>query len=310
MFGYTNVLSPGISIYLYLFLSLVGTSLCIFIAEKITEKGICDGRDLLMAVSVIVYLPKTIAEQFLERLDKNHLPLFVLDLLLIFLSLGIAIFIHQTFIRVPIKAAIEEDPENTSEANKHILIKLNAVADFPINFSIAIQILALRVVYFYNDASNSWFYSDLVQSLFLFGVTFLFTFLYTTRYITPETIKKEFLALTTSFRIEEGKQPYSERNVVVKEASYEKLLLRATFINACFLGFLAILPIILPKLGFSKELAGLVGAASIIFIVNAVSGALYNIDQYLYKYDFETIEDIAGSDFVGKEVFYLPEDSE
>lgn len=309
-FVYLNLLSSGMNLFLYLFMSLIGTSICIYIAEKITEKGICNGRDLLMAVSVIVFLPKTIAAQFLERLDNHQLLFFVLDLMLLFLSLGIAILISQALIRVPIKTSTEEYAEKGSETNAHILIKLNPVADYPINFALAIQFLALTVFNFFMDTSGALLFSDLIQSLVLFALTFLSTFLYTVKCITPETIKRQFLALTATFRIDEGEQPLSEKNVIVKEEFYEKLLLRSTFVNAFCLGLLSILPIILPKLGISINLAGLISSASIIFVVNAVLGALYNIDKYLYQFDFETIEDISGASLIGEEVFYLPEDAE
>jgi len=307
---YLNLLSPGMNLFLYLFMSLIGTSVCIYIAEKITEKGICNGRDLLMGVSVIVFLPKTFASQFLERLDNHQLLFFVLDLMLMLLPLGIAIFISQALVRVPIKTSTEEDTGNTVETNTHILIKLNSVADYPINFAIAIQLISLTVLNFFMDTSKALLFSDLTQSLVLFAITFLSTFLYTARCITPETIKKQFLALTASFRIDVEDQPLLEKNVVVKEEFYERLLLKATFVNACCLGLMAILPIILPKLGISINLAGLISSASIIFVVNSVFGALYNIDEYLYQFDFETIEAINGASLIGKEVFYLPEDTE
>jgi preprotein translocase subunit SecY len=291
---------PNWSLLLFVLISTATTAVCIYISEKITEKGICDGRDLLMGVSTLLVLPKAVLFEFSIGLANNQLFFFIFDLLLLFLSVGIALLLSQSLINIPIQIASEGETGNQKEEN--ILTKLNPADDYPINFAMAIQFLPLTFIGYFTDSTRHLVFSDSLKCIILFLITFIATFVFVARQVTPQSIIDNFVALKgqENSHIGTTKEKFS-----IKENEFEKIIFKGTVVNASLLGFLAILPIVSTHLGVSIKYGELIGGASIIFVVNFVTGALYTFDNYLYQNGFETFEELCHGRLLGKDSFYL-----
>lgn len=303
-----NLLSPNTSLALFMVINVASSALCIFLAERISEKGICDGRDVLMGVSVLLLLPEAIFSQLFSRPDSHGFFFVIFDIALMVFSLGIAILLSQTLLNIPLKIRNGENKNELTEKDTQILLKLNPGDDYPINFALIIPFSLLSIFQNYTGLIIS--YSDTFKCFFTFIVTIASTFFYVSRHITPDMIKSSYRSLLIKFNLMPSPE-IVEENIIVEESSYDSLLTNATLITASCLSLLSIIPIVGPHLGVSPTYANLIGGASAIFVVNFIMGALRNIEMYLQQYGFESLEKINGESIIGKEVFYLPvEESE
>ncbi|NUO00447.1 MAG: hypothetical protein HUU01_07490 [Saprospiraceae bacterium] len=302
-----NLLPLAFNPLLFILINVASSAFCIFLAEKISEKGICNGRDLLMAVSVLSIAPKAIFDQFSNRINTGEPLFFIFDIALLLICFIIAILISQTLISLPIKVFSKTNESELIEKNAHILMKMNPAGDYSINCIMAIQFIPLSIMTIFFDLKNTFSLSDTWKCIIIFTTILLSTFFYILKYTSPGIIKRNFLFLLNKSNLMPSSEIH-EDDISVDENQYDKLIISTTIINAFCLSFLSILPIVGQYWGILFEYTTLIGGASIIFLVNAITAALYHIDLYLRQYGVETFEEICKGTLIGEEVFYLPYD--
>jgi preprotein translocase subunit SecY len=266
-----------------------GTIFCMWLGEKITDRGIGNGISLLIMVGIIARLPQAFFAEVLGRFD--NLIFLILELLGFFLVVIATILVVQGVRKIPIQAAKRmvgrAAGAPTSSANDFINLKLSAAGVMPIIFAQAIMFLPLTAAQWATGsagvqsnlllAMNNPF--SLPYNIVFFILIVIFTYVYTALIVNPQQYA-EYLKRMNSFI--PGIKPGQDTQDYI-----DTLTTRITLPGALFIGFIAILPAIVSATGVNVSFSYFFGGTSLLILVGVVLDTLQQIESYLLmrKYD-------------------------
>ncbi len=82
-----------------------GTVFCMWLGERITDKGIGNGTSLIIQAGIIARLPQSFAFEFQKLFSENKLLLFFVELAMLFVIVMATILVIQGVRRIPIQFA-------------------------------------------------------------------------------------------------------------------------------------------------------------------------------------------------------------
>ena len=271
-----------------------GTVFCMWLGERITEKGIGNGVSMLMMIGIISSLPGAISEEIVHRGSRGMLIL-VIEMLVFFLIIIIVVSFTQATRRVPLKY-VKQIVGGSSYGGKrqYIPIKLNNVGVMPIIFA---QVFMFFLAFIFNIwAENStvaaaigrtlndyttWQY-HLVHSCLIIA----FTFFYTAITINPSKIAED-MKRNNSFV--PGVQSGNATAIF-----FDEVLGKTTFAGALLLAAISILPAFANMLGVSSNFSKFYGGTSLLIMVGVVLETLQQIESYLLMRHYEGIINTGG----------------
>ncbi|MBP8724521.1 MAG: preprotein translocase subunit SecY [Saprospiraceae bacterium] len=289
----TGAVDPNISQFIFWFSNSIilatGTVFCMWIGERITDRGVGNGISLLIMVGIIASLPSA----FAFELNTQQLLLFLLELVILFLIVIACIMVIQGVRKIPIQFAkrmVGRGAGSMPAANNRdfIPLKVNAAGVMPIIFAQAILFLPLTAVqYMTADPSLGTtgflqvitdpygFWHNLVTFLLVVG----FTYIYTALIVNPQNYA-EYLKRQNAFI--PGIKPGQDT-----EEYIDATTTRITLPGSIFLGILTILPAIAVVFGVNPEFARFFGGSSVLIMVGVILDTLAVIESYLLmrKYD-------------------------
>jgi len=274
--------------YLYILLLVAGTMFCMWLGEKITDKGIGNGISLLIAIGIISRLPKAL----LGEIDKNGvtgLGFFILELVGLFFTILLTVAIIQATRRIPLQYARQMAVGSSIAGGPrtYLPFKLTLVGVMPVIFAQTLTIIpqfignSLGDVDYIGGFLVSLSQSDSVShNLFLCFLIIVFTYFYTALTVNPVKIAGD-LSRNQAY-IPEVKPGEDTINYI------DKVLSLITFPGAIFLCIIAVLPALVKGLfGLDQEVASFFGGTSLLIMVGVVLDTLQQIESYLLmrKYD-------------------------
>ena len=186
-----------VSTTLFMFSSLVllsaGTMFCMWLGEKITEKGIGNGISMLIMIGIISRFPGAIIAEVLSKGTSGMLLLLIEAAVLFFVVLGVVALTEATR-RIPVQYAKQVVGGKVYGCQRqYIPIKVNASGVMPIIFAQSLMFLPALIAQIWSAESDiasyigstfsdftSWQY-NLVFALMII----LFTFFYTAITVNP-----------------------------------------------------------------------------------------------------------------------------
>jgi preprotein translocase subunit SecY len=271
------------------FLLVGGTIFCMWLGEKITDKGIGNGISMLIMIGIVARFPGAIISEFQSNGWSKAL-LTVLELVVLFLIVMFAIMLTQAVRRVQIQYARQvvgnRSPIDTGE-RQYLPLKLNTPGVMPIIFAQALMFLpsliagafaeksdvAQRIATTFGDFT-SWPYNLLYAVLII-----VFTFFYTAISVNPSQIADD---MKRGGGFAPGIKPGEDTTNFIAT-----ILDRITLPGAVMLASLAILPAIASLFGVKQQFALFFGGTSLLILVGVVLDTLSQIEGYLVskKYD-------------------------
>jgi preprotein translocase subunit SecY len=290
-----NAVTPEISDGLFWFTNIViltaGTIFCMWLGERITDKGIGNGTSLIIQAGIIARLPQAFAFELQKLIGDNKILLLVIEMALFFLVIMLTILIIQGVRKIPLqfaKRAVGRSGATmpTSTARDHLPLKVNSAGVMPIIFAQALMFIPATIYsYVSGDQAQTGrihMFSDVFSlgyNALFFILIVLFTYVYTALMINP-TNYADYLKRSNAFV--PGVKPGEST------ADYiENIMSLITLPGAIFLGIIGILPSIAATFGVNQEFALFFGGTTLLIMVGVALDTLQVIETYLLqdKYD-------------------------
>ncbi len=264
-----------------------GTIFCMWLGEKITEKGIGNGISMLIMIGIIAQFPDSIIKEAFAK-GTNGALLFVLEIVALFFVVMATVLLVQAVRRIPVQYAKQVVGNKVYGGQRqYIPLKVNASGVMPIIFAQSLMFLpgllsgffaetndtAASVVRTFGDIT-SWQY-NLVFGLMII----LFTFFYTAITINSTQISDD---LKRNGGFVPGVKPGRPT------ADYiDAVLSRITLPGSIFLAVIAVLPAFANLAGITMEFAYFYGGTSLLIMVGVILDTLQQIESYLLMRHYE-----------------------
>ncbi len=268
-----------------------GTVFCMWLGERITDKGIGNGVSLIIMVGIIARLPQAFVFEFQKLFGDNQLLLFFVELAFFFAVVMITVLVIQGVRRIPIQFAKRMVgrmggglPQSSSR--DYLPLKVNSAGVMPIIFAQALMFLPATALQYLAGADAQSIGLRTFNDIYSFGynavffiLIVVFTYVYTALMINP-TNYAEYLKRSNAF-IPGVKPGEATANYI------DTIMTRITLPGAIFLGFIGILPSIAASLGVNQQFALFFGGTTLLIMVGVALDTLQVVESYLLtkKYD-------------------------
>jgi preprotein translocase subunit SecY len=290
-----GAVSPDVPEGLFWFSNIIilsaGTIFCMWLGERITDKGIGNGTSLIIQAGIIARLPQAFVFEFQKLFSDNKLLIFFLELALFFVVVMATILVIQGVRRIPIQFAKRMVGRTggampAASARDYLPLKVNSAGVMPIIFAQALMFLpATAIQYMSGESVNTGrihMLSDIYSlgyNVLFFSLIVIFTYVYTALMINP-TSYADYLKRNNAFI--PGVKPGEATSDYI-----DNIMTRITLPGAVFLGLIGILPSIAATFGINQQFALFFGGTTLLIMVGVALDTLQVIESYLLtqKYD-------------------------
>lgn len=277
------------SFRLYSVIILVaGTMFCMWLGEKITDKGIGNGISMLIMIGIVSRFPASLLGEAQSRGMSGAL-LFIIEVVALFFVVMGAVMVTQAVRRIPVQYAkqVVGNRVSLSGERQYIPLKLNAAGVMPIIFAQALMFVPGLLAQSFADKSE--FAQSVAQAFgdfttwqynLLFAVLIIvFTFFYTAISINPTQISDD---MKRGGGFVPGVKPGEATSNFIAD-----ILDRITLPGAFMLAIIAILPAVASVFGITRGFASFFGGTSLLILVGVVLDTLQQIESYLLMRKYE-----------------------
>ena len=281
------IINPGIFFFFSAITIVVaGTMFCMWLGERITDKGIGNGISVLIMIGIVSRLPIALYQEITNR-GMSGMLLFIIELIVLFGIVMSVILLTQATRRIPIQYAKQVIGNKLYGGKRDFIpLKLNSAGVMPIIFAQALMFIPVLLAGLWRDSDisayigstfsdpYSWQYGLLFASLIL-----IFTFFYTAITINSNDIADN-LKRNSGFipGVKPGKQTAEFIDTVLS---------RITLPGALFLAIIAILPGLAVRAGVGQQFAQFYGGTSLLIMVGVILDTLQQIESHLLMRHYE-----------------------
>ena len=256
-----------------------GSVLLMYVGELISEFGIGNGVSLIIFGGIIAGLP-TALSQIIFTYTAAMIPTYVAFLVVALVIILGVVLISEAERPVPITYAKQvRGNKMYGGVSTYLPLRVNMAGVIPIIFALSILLLPQMVTNFLitigsagvvNAANaingflnNQWYYG-----ITYFLLVFLFTYFYTAVTFDPDSISKN---LQKSGAFIPGVRPGDPTS-----AHIAAILTRITLVGALFLGFIAVLPVVVQ--GISGITSLTIGGTALLIAVSVVIDLIKKVE--------------------------------
>jgi len=281
------IIQPGLFYTISSMIIIVaGTMFCMWLGERITDKGIGNGISMLIMIGIVSRFPVAILQE-VDSKGLNGALLFIIEILALFFVVVGVIALTQATRKIPIQYAKQVVGNKLYGGKRDFIpLKLNSAGVMPIIFAQALMFIPPLTASIWRDSDigayvgttfadfTSWQYNLLFASLII-----IFTFFYTAITV-PSNDIADNLKRNGGFvpGIKPGKQTAE---------FIDGILSKITLPGAIFLAMVAILPAFAVKAGITQNFAYFYGGTSLLILVGVVLDTLQQIESYLLMRHYE-----------------------
>ncbi len=260
----------------------VGSLLLMWLGELITEFGIGNGVSLIIFAGIVSALPGAIS-RLLLTFDASMLPSYIGFLAVAIFVVWAVVLITEAERPIPITYAKQVRGNKVyGGVSTYLPLRVNQAGVIPIIFALSLLLFPQMIVRFLSNVNNEMIQkiSAFVLSLLAnqtfyaiayFLLVFVFTYFYTAVTFDPDQISKN---LQRSGAFIPGVRPGSPTSTHIA-----RILFRITMVGALFLGFIAVLPLIVQGLTGISSVA--IGGTGLLIVVAVVIDLLKKMDAQL-----------------------------
>ncbi|UZR92389.1 preprotein translocase subunit SecY [Chondrinema litorale] len=273
-----------------MFILTAGTVFCMWLGERITEKGIGNGISMLIMIGIISSFPLAIVQEIGEK-GTSGLLLLVLEFLALFFIVMSVVLLTTAVRRIPVQYARQVVGGSKKQLGKgqrsYIPLKVNTANVMPIIFAQSLMFLPSLVASAWADQNDTARYIAQTFATFTsleYNITFailiiLFTFFYTAITINPKQMADD---MKRNNAFIPGVKP-GDPTADYISAVIDKI----TLPGALFLAIVAVLPAFANAAGISINFAQFYGGTSLIIMVGVILDTLQQIESYLLMRHYE-----------------------
>jgi len=282
------IINPGFFFYFSAITILIaGTMFCMWLGERITDKGIGNGISVLIMIGIVSRLPLAFYDEAVNNRGMGQAIIFIIELIVLFAVVMGVIMLTQATRRIPIQYAKQVIGNKLYGGKRDFIpLKLNSAGVMPIIFAQALMFIPVLLVGIWKDTDTgasisqvfndpfSWQYSLVFGSLIL-----VFTFFYTAITINSNDIADN---LKRNGGFIPGVKPGKDTADFI-----DTVLSRITLPGALFLAVIAILPAFAVAAGIGQNFAQFYGGTSLLIMVGVILDTLQQIESYLLMRHYE-----------------------
>ena len=261
------------------FVIAAGAMLIMWVGELITEYGVGNGVSLIIFAGIVAGIPSSLA-QFAFTFDISQVPAYIgFAAVAVAVTAGV-VFITEAERPIPVTYARRgRGMKVLGGVSTYLPLRVNQSGVMPIIFALSILLFPQMIASFLapssiplvasaaaavvSGLSNSWVYGAMY-----FFLVVVFTYFYTAITFEPHQVAKN---LQKNGAFIPGVRPG------LTTAEYlGTIITRVTLVGALFLGFLAVLPIILQ--GVTGITALTIGGTALLIVVSVVLDLVKKID--------------------------------
>jgi preprotein translocase subunit SecY len=269
-----------------------GTIFCMWLGEKITDKGIGNGISMLIMIGIVSRFPGALVAESVSR-GSSLLLLFLLELIALFFVVMGVILLTQAVRKIPVQYA--KQVAGAKESNKkpvigqrsYLPLKINSAGVMPIIFAQSLMFLPSLVASLFadtNDFANYVYTTFQDFTTWQYNLTFailiiLFTFFYTAITVNPKQIAED---MKRNGGFVPGVKPGDPTAEYI-----DNIVDRITLPAALFISIVAIMPAFASMAGVSQDFAQFYGGTSLLIMVGVILDTLQQIESYLLMKHYE-----------------------
>ncbi len=286
-----EAISPNISQTFFTISSMIiltaGTMFCMWLGERITDRGIGQGISMLIMIGIVSRFPAAIIQEGQTR-GMNGALFFVLEIAALFFVVMGVVLLTQAVRRIPVQYAKQVVGNKVYGGQRqYIPLKVNAVGVMPIIFAQSLMFLpSILAGAFQNSSDTAGSISQTFSNpnSLIYNVVFalmiiIFTYFYTAISINPKQIADD---MKRNNGFVPGVQPGEPTAEYI-----DNILSRVTLPGALFLALIAVLPAIVGSMGVTQGFAAFFGGTSLLIMVSVVLDTLQQIESYLLMKHYE-----------------------
>ncbi|MFT5885868.1 MAG: preprotein translocase subunit SecY [Arcticibacterium sp.] len=280
--------NQGLFYFSSVIMLVAGTMMCVWLGERMTEKGVGNGISMIIMIGIISRLPAGLVQEFSARANGGQILFFIIEMIVLFLVVVFAVAITQAVRRVPVQYAKQiVGNKMVSGQRQYLPLKVNISGVMPIIFGQALMFVPAALASVFADTSDFWaniqtVFSDFTSWQYNALYAFLiiaFTFFYTAITINPNQMADD---MKRGGGFIPGVKPG------VNTSNYIAAILdRITLPGAFLLASIAIFPAIASMFGVSNVFAQFFGGTSLLILVGVVLDTLQQVESYLLMKRYE-----------------------
>jgi preprotein translocase subunit SecY len=256
-----------------------GTLFCMWLGEKITDRGIGNGISLLIMIGIVAGLPAGLIAEFGLREQAGQIMSFVIELVFLVIIVMASVALVQGVRRIPVQYAKQMRGNRMVVGHRqYIPIKVNAAGVMPIIFAQALMFIPGFFQQMMPESQSSVLamlndYTSWPYNLIYFFLVVIFTYFYTAITVNPVQIADD---LKRNGGFIPGVKPGRRTAEFL-----DNILSRVTLPGSIFLGLIAIMPAFAGGFGISQSFALFFGGTSLLIMVGVVLDTLQQIESHL-----------------------------
>ncbi|RYU84365.1 preprotein translocase subunit SecY [Hymenobacter persicinus] len=258
-----------------------GTLFCMWLGEKITDKGIGNGISMIIMIGIVSRLPGAIVGEALAKGMRGSL-IFLIEAVVLFLVVMGVIVLTQAVRRIPVQYAKQVGGTTQLNAQRQFIpLKVNAAGVMPIIFAQSLMFVpAILASVWQADSETASFigqkfsdYTSWQYNVVFATLIIVFTYFYTAISVNPNQIADD---LKRSGGFVPGVKPGRDTSEHMDE-----ILTRITLPGAIALALIAIFPAFALLAGVTRPFSAFYGGTSLIIMVGVVLDTLNQVESYL-----------------------------
>lgn len=262
-----------------------GSMLLMWVGELISEFGIGNGVSLIIFAGIVARLPVSISQNVasLATGGAAQLPFYIIVLAIAILAVAGVVYVTEAERSVPVTYAKQVRGNKVyGGASTYLPLRLNQSGVIPIIFALSILLfpqiifsaMAKAVSYpalaSIGSSLAALFNDQLFYGALYFILVVLFTYFYTAVTFDPKQISEN---LQRSGAFIPGVRPGEHTQLHLGN-----IVTRITLVGALFLGFVAILPLIIQAFSPGNNRSVAIGGTALLIVVTVVLDLIKKID--------------------------------
>ncbi|RAK66784.1 preprotein translocase subunit SecY [Hymenobacter edaphi] len=275
------LVSPGVFFTVSTMIILTaGTLFCMWLGEKITDKGIGNGISMIIMIGIVSRFPGAIIGEAAAKGMRGSL-IFLIELAVLFFVVMGVIILTQAVRQIPVQYAKQVGGVSQLNAQRQFIpLKVNAAGVMPIIFAQSLMFVPAIAASAWKDSDTANFigqkfsdYTSWQYNLVFAVLIILFTYFYTAISVNPKQIADD---LKRSGGFVPGVKPGDATSEYIDE-----VLTHITLPGAIALALIAIFPAIALLFGVTRPFSAFYGGTSLIIMVGVVLDTMNQIESYL-----------------------------
>lgn len=262
-----------------LFIVVAGSVFLMWLGELVSEFGIGNGVSIIIFAGIVSQLPAQVA-QLMFTFDASQIPLYLGFLVAGLIVIAAIVMVTEAERPIPVTYAKRvRGMKVYGGGSTYLPLRVNQAGVIPIIFGLAIlsfpQMVGTVLSRFghpillkISDVLLAFTNTSLLYGILYFVLVFLFTYFYTAVTFDPEALSTN---LQKNGAFIPGVRPGASTSNYISH-----VLTRITLLGALFLGFIAVLPIIMQHVTGIASLA--IGGTSILIVVSVVLDLMKKVD--------------------------------